>query len=237
VLHNPKEVPARHGKTIVPWKFCVKCHWDTDPRYPNAINVSKSAGHAKHFFVEHVECSQCHGYKLHQFTVEPRFCIKCHPKEAEVHGMPGLACLGCHTDKKSDLRPDRDKCLTCHGSKEQRAKIAAGTQTLDMKHFKATEQEIAKASKLAQFPEDGAMKFECLVCHKPHSKLKLVAEADCLPCHRNIKKTGMHATHLEQGLKCLQCHKPHLWRVTAQMAKSKFCTQCHDAKNPADFLK
>src|SRR5512143_3496405 len=25
VLHNPKEVPARHGKIIVPWKYCVSC--------------------------------------------------------------------------------------------------------------------------------------------------------------------------------------------------------------------
>jgi len=237
VLHNPKEVPSHHGKVIVPWKYCVNCHWETDPRYPNAPNVSKSPGHAKHFFIEKVECSQCHGYNLHVFTAEPRFCVRCHKDKEVVHGMPGFACLACHTDKTSDIKPNRDKCLTCHGSAEQRARIATLPLTLDTKHFKASEEDIAKASKMTTFPADGAMQFACGTCHKPHTKIKLVGEADCLQCHRMIKGVGKHAAHLDMGLKCLNCHKPHGWRVTKEFAKSKFCTQCHEAKNPADFLK
>ena len=237
ILHNPKEVPARHGKIIVPWKYCARCHWDGDEKYPNAPNISKSPGHAKHFFIEKVECSKCHGYKLHKFTVEPRFCVTCHPKNEKVHGMEGMACLGCHTDKTANLRPDRDKCLACHGSKEQRDHIAKLPQTLDMKHFQPTADEIKKASKHTTFPADGAMQFECSKCHNPHGKLKLDAGTDCLPCHRNIKTIGKHPTHLDMGLKCLDCHIPHIWKVSKEMGKSKKCTKCHGPVDPANFLK
>ncbi|MGC2424124.1 MAG: cytochrome c3 family protein [Nitrospirota bacterium] len=236
VLHNPKVVPARHGKVIVPWEYCVKCHWETNPKYPNAPNISDSPVHAKHFFSEKLECSGCHGYRLHQFTVEPRFCVKCHPHNAEVHGMEGMACLACHTDKTASLKPNRDKCLTCHGNDEQRARIAAEPKTVDTRHFTATADEIAIASKLTTFPADGAMKFDCNMCHKPHGKLKLSAPADCLPCHRNIMTTGKHAAHLSMGLKCFDCHKAHLWKVTKEMGKSAKCTQCHGPVDPANFL-
>ena len=30
VFHRPEEVPDRHGKVIVPWKQCIKCHWETE---------------------------------------------------------------------------------------------------------------------------------------------------------------------------------------------------------------
>jgi len=237
VLHNPKEVPARHGKVIVPWKFCTKCHWDTDEKYPNAVKVTNSPFHAKHFFSAQIECSKCHGYKLHEFTPEPRFCVSCHPKNEQVHGMETLTCLNCHNDKASNLLPARDTCLACHGDAGRRAGILADLEKSGIKFKKPSDEEIAKASKLTVFPPDGAMQFECYKCHKPHGKIMPVVGEVCMTCHANIKKTGMHATHLEQGLKCLQCHKPHLWKVTAQMAKSAFCTQCHEAKNPANFLK
>lgn len=237
VLHNPKEVPARHGKIIVPWNYCVKCHWETNDKFPNAIKIYNSPGHAKHFFQEHVECSKCHGYRLHQFTAEPRFCVRCHPKNANVHGMSGFACLACHTDKTVNLRPNRDKCLTCHGSKEQRDRIAAQPQTLDTRHFHASPEEIARASKLTTFPADGAMQFDCYKCHNPHGKLLPEAAADCLPCHRNIKTTGKHGTHLDMGLKCLDCHMPHRWKVPKEMGKSAKCTKCHGPVDPANFLK
>ena len=151
--------------------------------------------------------------------------------------MPELACLACHTDKTTNLRPNRDKCLTCHGSKEQRARIAAEPQTLDMRHFQASEESIAKASKLTSFPADGAMQFDCSKCHNPHGKLKLTAGPDCMPCHRNIKGTGKHQAHLDMGLKCLDCHQPHLWKVTKAMGKSAKCTKCHGPVDPANFLK
>ena len=237
VLHNPKEVPARHGKTIVPWKYCVKCHWESDPRYPNAPNVSNSPGHAMHFFRAKVECSKCHGYRLHVFTAEPRFCVRCHPKNNEVHGMPTLACLACHTDKTDDLRPNRDKCLSCHGSKEQRDRIAKEPLTVDTKHFEPTADEIEKASKLTTFPPDGAMQFDCNKCHKPHGKLFLKAGPDCMPCHRNVPQIGKHQMHLENGLKCLDCHKPHMWKVTKAVFTQKKCQQCHGAQDVQKFLK
>ncbi len=238
ILHNPKTVPARHGKVIVPWNFCVKCHWETNEKYPNAVNISRSAFHAKHFFGEQIQCSKCHGYKLHEFMPEPHFCVNCHPDHTNVHGMETLACLNCHNDRASNLLPARDNCLACHGSASQRPAILAELEKSSLIYIKPTADEIAKASKFpVTFPSDGAMQFECYKCHNPHGKILPVVSEKCVECHDNIKKTGMHAVHLEQGLNCIQCHKPHLWKVTPAMAKSAFCTQCHEAKNPADFLK
>jgi len=115
VLHNPQEVPERHGKVIVPAKFCTKCHVDTHEKFPDAVKVSNSPFHKKHFDAGKIECTKCHGYKLHVFLPEPKFCVGCHPKNEEVHGMPALACLNCHNDKSENLIPGRDACLLCHG--------------------------------------------------------------------------------------------------------------------------
>ena len=236
VLHDPKTIPSAHGKVLVPWKYCVKCHWETDPMYPNARNVSDSPIHARHFFQQKLQCSDCHGYRLHEFTVEPRFCVRCHPKNAKVHGMEDFACLACHTDESSNLLPTRNKCLTCHGNAEQRAMIASMPKTVDTRHFHPSKDEIAIASSLTTFPDDGPMRFNCYQCHKPHSQLMPVVEKDCMACHSTVPHTGKHALHLGMGLKCLDCHKPHTWKVTKAMGRSAKCTKCHGPVNPADFL-
>lgn len=237
IMKNPKEIEDRHGKVIVPWKYCTQCHWDKNEHFPNAVNVSNSPMHAKHFFMAQIECSKCHGHTPHEFKATSDLCVSCHPDKGEIHGMEGMECLGCHTDKTLNLMPNRDKCLTCHGSKAQREKIAAQPPTGDVKSFTADQAKIDIASRMSTFPEDAPMKFECNVCHKPHTKIKLVAPADCLKCHAKQLSVGKHGMHKDSGFTCLDCHKPHEWRVSKATLKSSKCTMCHEAGNPKNFLQ
>ncbi len=234
VLKRPTVVPDRHGKIIVPWKFCMKCHWEKDPRYPNAPMINRSNLHAKHVFIEQTECSRCHGYIVHKFTPEERFCVKCHQGKV-VHGagMGELACLNCHTDRTKDLRPGRKKCLFCHGSDDVRKELLADA-SLDVTHYKPSQATINKAIKI-DVPSDAPMQFYCYQCHKPHEKVR-PDWGDCLNCHRNILDVGKHGLHIKVvGMKCKECHKPHVWRITAEIAK-KECVKCHEYREPKRFI-
>jgi len=235
VFHRPETVPDRHGKIIVPWKYCIKCHWEKDERFPGAPSINESKIHAKHYFTERIECSKCHGYKAHMFRPEPRFCVMCH-KDREVHsqGMQSLNCLNCHTDTAADLKPDRDKCLFCHGTdKNREALITQGR--LDVEFCAAPENKQTSKIKI-KIEEKSPMQFECYKCHHPHN-LARPDWGNCVECHRNMNDVGKHGLHIkDMGMKCKDCHKPHLWSVSKEQAK-KDCTQCHAYRDPKQFLK
>jgi nitrate/TMAO reductase-like tetraheme cytochrome c subunit len=235
VLYRPEKVPDRHGKIIVPWKYCIQCHWEQDKRYIKAKQINNSRMHAKHVFMEQIECAKCHGYITHKFTAEERFCIKCH-KGKTVHGsgMKKIACLNCHTDRTPDLRPGPKKCLFCHGSKRVRDELVADG-TLDVTHYAPDDDVINNAIKIDR-PVGAAMQFYCYECHRPHQK----ARPDwtrCLVCHEKVVDVGKHKTHVQvMGLECKKCHKPHGWKVTPEQAK-KDCVMCHDYKDPESFIR
>ncbi len=234
ILKRPKSVPPRHGKIIVPWKYCISCHWEKDERYPEAKKINNSRMHARHYFMEQVECSKCHGYILHRFTPEERFCLRCHQgKEVHGEGMAKLACLNCHTDRTVDLRPGRKKCLFCHGSPAVRKELIA-EGTLDVSHYQPEPGVIEKAVKI-EVPKDAPMQFYCYECHKPHTKVR-PDYGTCMSCHGQIINVGRHRSHVQtMGLECTTCHTPHSWRVTRKEAE-KTCTQCHDYKDPLAFI-
>ncbi|GAB4388339.1 MAG: hypothetical protein Kow0025_07010 [Thermodesulfovibrionales bacterium] len=234
VLQRPEKVPPRHGEVIVPWKYCVRCHWEKDEKFAGAPPINQSRMHAKHYFMEQIECSKCHGYIVHEFEPEERFCVRCHQgKEVHGTGMEGLACLNCHTDRTADLRPGRDKCLFCHGGKAVRDKLMA-EGTLDVTHYKPSEKTIESATKI-KVPEGAPMQFNCYECHKPHTKVR-PDWGDCLNCHRNITEVGKHDIHIKVvGMECKQCHKPHSWTVTDESAR-KDCVLCHEYRKPERFL-
>ncbi len=148
VFLGQKQVEPRHGKIIVPSQLCMECHWEGNPKYPAAAKVNKSRYHAKHVFMEKIECTRCHGYVAHKFLPEERFCTQCH-KDKEVHGtgMEKLACINCHTDRTEDLKPGRNKCLFCHGDESVRKKLIA-EGTIDVKYFQPSQQIIKKATKI-----------------------------------------------------------------------------------------
>jgi len=235
VLHRPTAVPERHGKIIVPWKYCIRCHWEKDERYPNAQKINRSNLHAKHVFIEQIECSKCHGYIVHKFTPEERFCVKCHQGKI-VHGagMEELACLNCHTDRTKDLRPERKKCLFCHGTDRDRKELLAD-KTIDVRYFTPGQKVIEKATKI-NVPADAPMQFYCYTCHKPHTKVR-PDWGDCLTrCHSDQLYVGRHELHVKtMGMKCVECHRPHVWRVSEAQAK-KDCAKCHEYRDPKKFI-
>lgn len=236
VMKRPDKVPERHGKVIVGWKHCVECHWSESEKYPEAEKINDSTMHTKHFFSEQIECSKCHGYKVHEFTPEARFCVKCH-EGREVHGagMEELACLNCHTDRTPNLLPGRQKCLYCHGSEEVRKTLEA-EDLPDVKHYQPSEETVEQAIKI-NVPKDAPMQFNCYQCHDPHKEKIRPEPSDCLKCHGKIKEVGKHGLHINNmGMQCQQCHKPHAWTVTKESAK-KDCTMCHGYKSPSAFLK
>jgi len=235
VLHRPESVPQRHGKIIVPWKLCMKCHWETNEAYPDAPRINHSQYHAKHVFMEQVECSKCHGYRTHKFTLEERYCTTCHGgKEVHGIGMEKLACLNCHTDLTTDLLPARKKCLFCHGNESVRKELI-DSGTIDVTHFQPLQDVIEKAKKI-NVPADAPMQFFCYECHKPHAKIK-PDWGDCLlKCHSDQLYVGKHEMHVKtMGIKCVECHKPHSWRVTEAQAKED-CARCHEYRPPNAFI-
>lgn len=234
VFLGQKAVAPRHGNIIVAWKICYTCHWERNVKFPNARLVNKSRLHARHVFMEQIECVRCHGYNIHEFTAEARFCTRCH-EGREVHGtgMEGLACLNCHTDRTTDLKPGRKKCLFCHGGEKVRQELIADG-TLDVRHYRPEEKTIKRAIKI-NVPEDAPMQFYCYECHKPH-KSSRPDWGNCTGCHRNIMNVGKHNLHIQgMGMKCKQCHKPHIWRITPAQAK-RDCVKCHEYKDPKSFI-
>lgn len=235
VLRRPESVPPRHGKIIVPWKFCIQCHWEKNEKYPDALKVNRSRFHAKHVFMEQIECAKCHGYKTHKFTVEERYCLTCHEgKEVHGTGMEKLACINCHTDRTADLKPGKKKCLFCHSANDAIRKELIKDGTIDVKHFQPSQAIIKKATKVDS-PADAPMQFHCYECHKPHAKVR-PDYGTCVTCHKVEETVGKHELHIKGlNMKCVDCHKPHIWRVTEAQAK-KDCVKCHEYKEPKKFI-
>jgi hypothetical protein len=240
-----RAVEPRHGEIIVPRTLCLHCHWERDDKFPNAPDISRSRYHAKHVFNEKIECTKCHGYRTHKFSMEERYCLTCHPdrdfslpgKDVQAGAklpMGDLPCLNCHTDRTSTLLPGKKKCLFCHGEEKIRQELIADA-TFDVKHFLPSEQTISKANKIIM-PAGAAMQFDCITCHNPHLEARPNWENCTVKCHANVPKTGRHEVHLQMNLQCKNCHKPHMWKVTPEQAK-KECVTCHAYKDPKLFLK
>ena len=246
-----RSVAPRHGEVIVPRILCLRCHWERDEKFPKAPDIGKSRYHAKHVFNEKIECTKCHGYKTHKFTMEERYCITCHKnKELQPHDttvqssdakgtkaclpMGSLPCFNCHTDRTSDLLPGRKKCLFCHGSESIRQELLADN-TIDVKHFQPKQETIQKAIKL-KISANAAMQFHCYECHNPHLKARPDWNNCTIKCHANVLNVGKHGLHLQLNLTCKDCHKPHEWKVSPEQAK-RDCITCHEYKDPKNFLK
>ncbi len=237
VLHRPAKVPERHGKIIVSQKTCNECHTEG-----KAVRINRSLFHAKHVYMEQIECTECHGEVkqdksgLHRFLPTEKFCTKCH-KDRQVHGegMGDLACINCHTDRTKDLKPGRKKCLYCHSNDEAIRKELLTDGSMDVRFFPPSSAVMKKAIKI-QVNESSPMQFYCYECHKPHTPGKVRPKTeDCLKCHSNVPKTGRHKIHLNMDMKCKDCHKPHLWKVTEASAR-KDCVSCHEYRSPKAFL-
>jgi len=246
-----RAVAPRHGEIIVPRTLCLRCHWERDDKFPNAPDIGRSRYHAKHVFNEKIECTKCHGYRTHKFTMEERYCLTCHEdKELRPHEettqavtkkgteaclpMGTLPCFNCHTDRTENLLPGRKKCLFCLGDESVRKELISDG-TIDVKHFQPKPETIRKAIKITG-PAGAAMQFNCYECHNPHIKARPDWNTCVTKCHSTVRDIGKHELHLQLDLTCKSCHKPHYWKVSAEQAK-KECITCHEYKEPKKFLK
>ena len=210
LIRRPKEVPARHGRVIVPRSICLQCHWDGDPKIPK---VNASAGHSLHAFTQNIECTKCHAQEVHKFLPDSKVCAQCHAETVKAKGMENHDCQLCHHwkaepagSRSRGLMPDRGTCLACH-----------------------------QAAKPELFPASAPMEFACSTCHQPHSR-PLPTAQDCLKCHAGVTRVGRHRVHLtDAGLSCMDCHRPHQWRITAAQAKVD-CARCHEYRSPESFV-
>ena len=237
VMHRPNAVPERHkGKVIVSQKYCNQCHTEG-----KATRINKSLFHAKHVYMEQIECTECHGdvkpdkSGLHRFLPTEKFCTKCHTdKVVHGEGMGGLACINCHTDRTQDLKPGRKKCLYCHSSDDNVRKELIADGSMDVRFFPPDSAVIKKATKI-KVTDTSPMQFYCYTCHKPHTPGKVRPKVEtCLKCHAGTPKVGKHKVHLAMDMQCKDCHKPHLWKVTEESAK-KDCVACHEYRSPRSF--
>jgi hypothetical protein len=181
VFTTDRKTREPHGNET-PWKTCMKCHWDNAAQ--GSLTVNKSTGHARHVFMEKLDCKNCHSRKVHSFRPDTSACLRCH-KDWNIHGveLEEISCLRCHAfspKKKEVFNPDRDWCLSCH----------------------------RKLSKTA-FPDRAPMaRLKCYECHKPHARIK-PNDDDCLRCHTHEVLT-LRRVH-QTGKSCMKCHKPHHW--------------------------
>ena len=110
---NQKGFSQTHGREK-PWKECRKCHMENIAQ--GSLSLRKSYGHAKHVFMQGIDCKVCHTGSLHNFGPDERACKRCH-KDKEVHGtgMEAFSCLKCHSysEKATSMIP-KDRCIECH---------------------------------------------------------------------------------------------------------------------------
>ena len=253
VFKGTDKVEPLGSKVIVPWKFCMECHFQTNKKHPDAVKINSSAFHQKHFFGQELQCQFCHGFivhgEVHRFLPGPRFCLKCHPdRKVTAAGMEDLACLNCHTDRTTNLIPDKKKCLYCHGPAEVRKKLLEDP-TMDVKFFQPDGTLINGAEQIKYDPK-GSMQwgwFGCNICHDPHKEV-MPSQTKCLVCHADIMSVGKHKLHIKMlnrignalhvkmhNLECIDCHTPHIWKITPADAKKK-CIRCHEYEAPSKFI-
>jgi len=198
---SPRE--EKHGR-VEPWRSCRDCHMQEAQQ--GSVSMRKSHGHARHVFMEGIDCMECHASDLHNFRPNEEACRRCHGDRL-VHGlgMEGLSCLNCHSYAEETSEPVSDrKCLKCHRGIPREG-----------------------------YPMSG---IHCFECHKPHAQLKLESAGCLGQCHGNEARVGQHGIHMERArLQCLDCHRAHTWAVGREQARG-LCDRCHRMKDPRTFI-
>lgn len=199
LVERPLAVSKRpHEKIIVPSSMCIKCHWGGDDKIKK---ISKSTGHALHWFKASIECTACHAKTLHKFAAEQNLCVNCHDKGRIVLSkMQDMVCTDCHDFRGNRLIPKAVACIQCHTDR-------LPTQPASNSSPAHTE-------------------FDCMTCHHTHAPEKPAAKT-CTNCHSSAQKRGKHPLHIKNlGDDCIACHKPHVWHISEKDGE-KLCSECH----------
>ncbi|MDP2935211.1 MAG: NapC/NirT family cytochrome c [Dehalococcoidia bacterium] len=176
---------------------CMKCHGNGKSRW---FQIGATPGHKVHFEEQRISCVKCHSITIHRFAPSTEICKVCHSEQkVKITNMGQRYCLDCHQFLREDspLRPTRQTCLDCH---------------------------LKQAQTKVHWPDNAPMQFQCSQCHKPH--ISEAPEANCLSCHKDIPKTGLHEKPPHAATNCQACHQPHEWKVE----KRETCQTCHANK-------
>ncbi len=182
-------ISQEHGREK-PWKSCNICHIESVKQ--GAVTMRKSYGHARHVFMEKIECNKCHTSQMHNFLPDEKNCLTCHTDKG-VHGMgmESFACLSCHVYAEVTAMPTKQKCLNCHKEIPQKGTMSGiDCQKCHKPHSKikpsandclinchTNQHDIGR--------HDRHSAISCLVCHQAHSwKVgRELARRLCIKCH------------------------------------------------------
>lgn len=184
------EIKHDHGLEK-PWETCKACHLDSVRQ--GGVTLRKSYGHARHVFMEKIDCRECHTGEMHNFTPDQEKCLNCHADKG-VHGlgMEGFACLTCHAYGDETIMPRSDKCLTCHAGEIPPSAPMNSLQCQSCHHphtrVEPTVEDCRKChinqDRVGSHAQHG--EISCMHCHKAHGWRvgPQQAETLCAECHR-----------------------------------------------------
>lgn len=192
VVKGNQPLAQTHGREK-PWQSCRDCHMENVAQ--GSLTMSKSDGHARHVFIEKVQCKVCHKMARHNFDTDATVCQNCH-KDKGVHGLGSGTpmCLKCHafSDRKPALIP-RDRCIACHAQIPPKGPMSGllchrchdphgttnpTTATCSAECHRKEVTVGRHALHLRRVPD-------CMYCHKPHTWTvgKDMAKKLCGKCH------------------------------------------------------
>jgi nitrate/TMAO reductase-like tetraheme cytochrome c subunit len=180
VVKGTKSTKQRHGR-ISPWSTCKGCHLADVEQ--GSVTLSKSYGHAKHVFMQKIDCIKCHTGSLHNFLPDEQACSGCHADKL-IHGMgmEGLSCLKCHSySEKAPKMVTKERCLRCHKDIPDKG-VMSSLNCFDCHH------------------PHGKIKPSNQDCLK-----------NCHGNEAHVGQHNLHMT--KAGLNCQDCHKAHIWII------------------------
>jgi nitrate/TMAO reductase-like tetraheme cytochrome c subunit len=191
VVKGSQSTAQKHGR-VSPWDSCQGCHLSNV--FQGSLTLNSSYGHAKHVFMQKINCSKCHTGSLHKFAPNELACAECH-KDKAIHGMgmEGMSCLKCHSySEKATKMVAAERCRSCHKKIPEKG-IMASLKCFDCHH---PHGKIKPSS------------LDCLkTCHGNEAK---------------VGQHDLHMTKTK--LQCLDCHKAHTWSVGKKEAVTRCTT-------------
>lgn len=192
VKGNGVKFSQTHGREK-PWEGCKKCHMDEVAQ--GSLTMRKSYGHARHVFMQKIECKTCHKNTLHNFRPNENACQNCH-RDKGVHGigMEAFSCLKCHSfsEKIPSMIP-KDRCIKCHNSIDGKGPMSGLLcHQCHKPHGRIIPNSITCSGEchkneavVGQHGFHIRKGVNCLDCHKPHTWIvgRDKAMTLCSKCH------------------------------------------------------
>ena len=189
---NGEKFSQTHGRAK-PWINCKKCHMDEVSQ--GSVTLRNSYGHARHVFMQKIDCKTCHKNTLHNFRPNEAACQDCH-KDKGVHGigMEAFSCLKCHSySEKTPSMIPKDRCIKCHSNIDSKSPMSGLLcHQCHKPHGKIIPTSITCTGEchknemvVGQHGFHMKKGLNCLDCHKPHTWIvgRDKARTLCSKCH------------------------------------------------------